>query len=228
LKQPALERFDALLFDLDGTLLDTVPDIAAAANRMLAELGHTGLDEQTIASFVGRGIAKLVERALGAASIDPAKQGHALKLFETFYAEESGRRSRPYPGVPESLARMREAHLKMGIVTNKMAVFTLPLLEHTRLRHFFGSVVSGDTLPWKKPDPRPLLQACTELDVRPQNVLYVGDSVHDVEAAHAAGCAVWCVPYGYNEGHPIESAGSDRIVSGLVEMAERVLSARVA
>ena len=228
MKQPALERFDALLFDLDGTLLDTAPDIAAAANRMLAEFRRDALEEQDIARLVGRGIASLVERTLEARAIDRGQKDKALRLFERFYSEESGRRSRPYPGVTESLARLREAHVKMGVVTNKVAAFTLPLLEHSRLRHFFGSVVSGDTLPWKKPDPRPLLHACSELGVQAQKVLYIGDSIHDVEAARSAGCAVWCVPYGYNEGHPIDSAGSDRIVPGLAEVAEQVLAGRVA
>jgi len=228
LKQPALKRFAAVLFDLDGTLVDTVPDIAAAANRMLAEFKRDALEDHDVARFVGRGIANLVELALQARSVDPGQGRKALELFERFYTEESGRRSRPYPGVPESLARMREAHVKMGVVTNKVASFTLPLIDHAGLRKFFASIVSGDTLPWKKPDPRPLLHACTELGVQAQNVLYVGDSIHDVEAAHSAGCAIWCVPYGYNEGRPIESAGSDRIVSGLAEVAESVLSGRVA
>jgi phosphoglycolate phosphatase len=221
---PPAARFAAILFDLDGTLLDTVPDLAIAANRMLAELGCEALPEQDIARFVGRGITNLVERTLQAAGIAKALKADALNLFERFYAEESGRRSRPYPGVTESLAHLREAQVPMGVVTNKAAVFTMPLLETTGLHRFFTAVVSGDTTPWKKPDPRPVLHACGELGAAPARTLYIGDSIHDVRAGHAAGCAVWCVPYGYNEGQPIEAAGADRVVAGLTEVAERLLA----
>ena len=220
-------RYAALLFDLDGTLLDTVPDLAAAANRMLAALGRPALSVELISTFVGRGIGRLVERALLGSrdgQVEDAVRAPALALFEGFYAEESGRRSRPYPGVTDALTRLRDTGLPLAVVTNKAAAFTQPLLADTGLLPFFAVVVSGDTLPWKKPDPRPLLHACSELGVAARDCLFVGDSVHDVEAARGAGCAVWCVPYGYNEGRPIADAGSDRVVAGLQEVAERVLS----
>lgn len=223
----AKARYAALLFDLDGTLLDTVPDLAAAANRMLAALGRPALPVELMATFVGRGIGRLVERSLLGqrdGEVDAAVRAPALALFEDFYAEESGRRSRPYPGVTDALARLRDAGLPLAVVTNKAVAFTQPLLAQTGLLPFFAAVVGGDTLPWKKPDPRPLLHACGELGVAARDCLFVGDSVHDVQAARGAGCAVWCVPYGYNEGQPIADAGSDRIVAGLQEVAERVLT----
>ena len=217
--------FQAVLFDLDGTLLETVPDLAEAANRMLASMGRPALPVELIATFVGRGIGRLVERVLAgsrdgrpeAAVVKPA-----LALFEGFYAEESGRRSIPYPGVNAALARLHAGGVPMAVVTNKAAAFTRPLLAATGLLPYFSTVVSGDTLPWKKPDPRPVLHACEELRVAPAQALFVGDSIHDVEAARGAGCEVWCVPYGYNEGQAIAASGCDRMVAGLEEVADRV------
>jgi phosphoglycolate phosphatase len=218
--------FQAVLFDLDGTLLETIPDLAVAANRMLQALGRPALPVESIATFVGRGIGRLVERVLAGSrdgQPDVAVVQPAQALFENFYAEESGRRSAPYPGVTAALARLHAAGVPMGVVTNKAAAFTRPLLSVTGLLPYFSSVVSGDTLPWKKPDPRPVLHACNELRISPGQALFVGDSIHDVQAARAAGCEVWCVPYGYNEGQPIEASGCDRMVEGLEEVAERML-----
>lgn len=218
--------FQAVLFDLDGTLLETVPDLAEAANRMLVALGRPALPVELIATFVGRGIGRLVERVLAGsrdARLDPMAVKSAQALFEGFYAEESGRRSTPYPGVTTALARLHAAGVPMAVVTNKADAFTRPLLAATGLLSYFSSVVSGDTLPWKKPDARPLLHACDALHVEPAQVLFVGDSIHDVEAARGAGCEVWCVPYGYNEGQPIAGSGCDRMVEGLEEVVDRVL-----
>ena len=218
--------FQAVLFDLDGTLLETVPDLAEAANRMLAAMGRPALPVELIATFVGRGIGRLVERALAGSRdgrLEAAVVKPAQELFESFYAEESGRRSAPYPGVTVALARLHAAGVPMAVVTNKAADFTRPLLAVTGLLPYFSSVVSGDTLPWKKPDPRPVLHACDELGIAPAQALFVGDSVHDVEAARSAGCEVWCVPYGYNEGQPISVSGCDRMVEGLEEVVDRVL-----
>ena len=222
--------FQAVLFDLDGTLLETVPDLAEAANRMLAALGRPALPVELIATFVGRGIGRLVERVLAGSRddrLDDAVVKPAQALFEGFYAEESGRRSKPYAGVTAALARLHQAGIPMAVVTNKAEAFTRPLLAATGLSPFFASIVSGDTLPWKKPDPRPVLHACGELHVAPERALFVGDSIHDVEAARSAGCGeVWCVPYGYNEGQPISASGCDRLVGGLDEVADRVLGLR--
>jgi phosphoglycolate phosphatase len=215
---PDSVRYGAVLFDLDGTLLDTVPDIACAANRMLAELGRPVLPDALIATFVGRGIPKLVERVLfasldGHVPADALERG--LEIFERCYAEESGLRSAFYPGVLTGLDRLAGAGVPMGVVTNKAARFTHDLLGRADLSRYFSVVVSGDTLPVKKPDPAPVLHACAQLGVAPEAALFIGDSRHDVAAGHAAGCAVWCVPYGYNEGAPVESLQCDRIVCDL-------------
>ena len=222
--------YRAVLFDLDGTLLDTVPDLACSANRMLAELRRPGLSETLISTFVGRGITKLVERVL-AGSIDgmvPADQlQHSLEIFERCYAEESGQRSRPYPGVTAGLDRLAAAGMPMAVVTNKAARFTLALLERIGLRSCFKAVVSGDTLAVRKPDPEPVRHACRQLGVSPSDALFIGDSRHDVEAGLGAGCVVWCVPYGYNEGVSVESLKCERIVPDIAVAASLILGPEI-
>jgi phosphoglycolate phosphatase len=216
----------AVLFDLDGTLLDSAPDLAAAANRMLAELGMAPRDPGVIATYIGKGIPRLVERTLTGvldATADAAVFARALPIYERYYAEESGRRSVPFPGVVDGLRMLREAGLPLACITNKAERFTVDLLERTGLSGFFGAVVCGDTVARKKPDPEPVLAACARLGVRAPEALMIGDSANDVQAARAAGCPVWCVPYGYNEGRPVESLDCDAIVPDLAEAARRLL-----
>jgi len=218
-------RFRAVLFDLDGTLLDTAADLAAAANAMLADLGRPRRDPAEIATYIGRGIPVLVHRSLTGAldgAAEPSLFERALPLFERRYAEESGRRAQPYPGVVDGLVRIRALGLGLGCVTNKAGRFTQELLERQGLARFFGCVVSGDTLARKKPDPLPVVHACGLLGAPPGEVLLIGDSLNDVLAARAAGCTVWCVPYGYNEGRPVEALDCDAIVRDLVEAARRL------
>ncbi len=217
--------FRAVLLDLDGTLLDTAPDLAAAANAMLADLGRPGRAPEVIATYIGKGIPGLVHRTLTGALDGTAEASlfeRALPLFERRYAEESGRRARPFPGVVDGLARIRALGLGLGCVTNKAGRFTQALLDGQRLARFFGCVVSGDTLPRRKPHPLPVLHACELLGARPAEALLIGDSSIDVLAARAAGCTVWCVPYGYNEGRPVEALESDAVVGDLVEAARRL------
>jgi phosphoglycolate phosphatase len=216
----------AILFDLDGTLLDSAPDLAAAANAMLAELGLPARDPAVIATYIGKGIPRLVERTLTGsldAAADPVLFARALPMYERYYAEESGRRSVPFPGVIEGLRALRDAGLPLACITNKAERFTLDLLQRTGLDGFFPVVVCGDTVARKKPDPEPVLTACARLNVRPADALMIGDSANDVQAARAAGCPVWCVPYGYNEGRPVETLDCGAIVPDLAEAARRLL-----
>ena len=211
----------SLTIDLDGTLLDSVPDLAAAANAMLRELGRPELDLSTVAAYVGRGIPKLVERCLpGAAGTDLAQ---AQECFRRHYAVENGRRSRVFPGVLEGLATFRDAGLRLAVITNKAAAFTEPLLAATGLAPWFEFAVSGDTLPEKKPHPLPLLHACARMGSDPAQNLHIGDSRHDAQAARAAGCPVFIVPYGYNEGEDVQGIDCDAIVTSLAEAAQRIL-----
>jgi phosphoglycolate phosphatase len=216
----------AVLFDLDGTLVHSAPDLAAAANRMRAAYGLAPLPVARIADFIGKGIPMLVRRALAddmAGAADAAVPADALALYESFYAEESGRQSVVYDGVRDGLACLAGAGIAMGVVTNKSGRFTTDLLDKLALLTSFGVVVSGDTVTAKKPDPAPLLHACERLGVRPGEALMIGDSANDVASSRAAGCAVWCVPYGYREGAAVETLGADRIVASIGDAARALL-----
>jgi len=221
----------AVMFDLDGTLLDSAPDIACAANRMLAELGLPQRDPAMIATFVGKGIAKLVQRSLAGCIDGVADAGlveRALPLFERFYEEESGRRTRTYPGVVEGLTMLAGSELPLACVTNKSERFTHALLAATDIARFFRLVVGGDTLSRRKPDPLPFLHACEHFGVAAREALVVGDSYNDVEGARAAGCPVVCVSYGYREGMPVDSLQSDAIVDSLEEAARLAIGTQAA
>jgi phosphoglycolate phosphatase len=211
--------------DLDGTLLDTIPDLAAAANMMLTELGRRTLDIEVIRTFVGKGISRLVERTLAGhidGEADADQMAHALPIFERHYVEVNGRHTTIYPGVKEGLERFQAQGLPLACVTNKSGRFTLPLLEQIGLAHYFRTVVAGDTLARKKPHPDPLLHACAALEIAPGDMLMIGDSLNDTQAARAAGCPVFCVTYGYNEGHDVHDLDTDAVVDSLVEAAELI------
>ena len=210
-------RVSAVTIDLDGTLADTIPDLAAGANAMLAELGRPGLPVDRIRTFVGKGIPKLVERTLTEAFGDAGLMERALPVFERHYAAANGRHSILYPGVAEGLHALREMKVPLACVTNKSGRFTTPLLEQLGLSGYFEQVVAGDTLPQKKPDPAQLLHASRGFGVEPGRMLMIGDSVNDAQAARAAGCPVFCVPYGYNEGRDVRELDVDAIVASLFE-----------
>ena len=226
---PGYPPLQAVIFDLDGTLVDSAPDLANAANRMLAALGLPARDPALLATFIGRGIPRLVERTLSGrldGQVDQGLAERALPLFEDFYAEESGRRATLYAGVREGLDALREAGIPMACVTNKSERFTHALLAELALSDYFSVVVGGDTLAAKKPEPEPFLHACARLCVAPSRALVVGDSRNDALGARAAGCPVVCVPYGYNEGEPVDTLDCDAIVPTLVEAARLVLASR--
>jgi len=217
-------RVKAVMIDLDGTLLDTIPDLAVAANMMLKELGRTPLAETLIRTFVGKGIPRLVERALAGAA-DPDLFARALPVFERCYAGVNGRHTTIYPGVKEGLGRLRDQGFPLACVTNKAGSFTLPLLEHMKLAPYFAEVVAGDTLPKKKPDPLPLTHACEKFGIAPRDMLMIGDSLNDAQAARAAGCPVFCVTYGYNEGQDVRELDIDAIVPSLLEATRLIQKA---
>jgi phosphoglycolate phosphatase len=219
---------EAVTIDLDGTLLDTIPDLAAAANRMLADLGRPALPADLIRTFVGKGIPRLVERTLKASfdgAVEPVLRGDALAIFERHYVDVNGRHTTVYPGVQEGLDALREDGIPLACVTNKSTRFTLPLLEMIGFARYFERIVAGDTVERKKPDPAPLLHACRLLAVHPGRMLMIGDSLNDTQAARAAGCPVICVTYGYNEGHDVRELDSDALVDSLADAARMVRKA---
>jgi phosphoglycolate phosphatase len=215
----------AVMIDLDGTMLDTVADLAVAVNLLLQKLGRAPLAESLVRNFVGKGIPNLVRRALvGALDGEPDAElfERALPLYLDCYESVNGKHTVFYPGVREGLDAMKSAGFPLVCVTNKSARFTLPLLEQMQLADYFSSVVAGDTLPKKKPDPLPLTHACAQLGIAPRDMLMIGDSLNDTIAARAAGCPVFCVPYGYNEGHDVRELDVDAIVETIFEASKLI------
>lgn len=212
----------AVLLDLDGTLLDTAPEIAAAAADMLSELGLDPVDPLRVREFIGKGIPHLVRRTLEASlgrAPDERRVGSAMEGFFFHYAKRNGCMAKPYPGVLEGITELRAKRFALACVTNKTAQFTIPLLEATGLAGFFPVVVSGDTMPKKKPAPDPLLEACRRLGIPALEALMIGDSRNDALAARAAGCPVLLVPYGYTEGEDVQGIDCDGIVPSLLHVA---------
>ncbi len=216
-----------ILIDLDGTLIDSVPDLAYSLNAMLARLGRAPQGEAAVRNWVGTGVERLVQRTLvGALDGEPpaADLALALPIFMEVYAQNTSGRSAVYPGVREGLDYLREAGYPLGCVTNKAAQFTLPLLRDLELFDYFGIVVSGDTLAEKKPHPAPLLHAAAHFGVAPGDALMIGDSVSDVTAARAAGFHIICTSYGYNHGQDIRKAGPDAVIDSFMDLRALVAS----
>ena len=215
---------DGVAFDLDGTLLDTIYDLAAAVNALLVELGHAPLPTATVRDLVGKGMPHLLHKALelrGAPCDERATLAH-LPRYQAIYGELLGSETREFPGVREGLQRMRDAGFRLAVVTNKATKFVAPHLERAGLAHFFDAVVGGDDPVRKKPDAAPMLLAAERLGVAPARLMMFGDSGKDVASARAAGCPVLVVPYGYTEGLPVQSLGADGIVDSLAVVADLV------
>jgi phosphoglycolate phosphatase len=212
-----------VLFDLDGTLLDTAGDIAQALALALADQGLPAPAPAQVRNMIGKGAPTLVRRAseaLGLGLGDEA-QAEALKGFFHHYEQlqqAEGYAPTVYPGVLEGLTLLRAAGLRMGVVTNKQHRFAQHLLAHRGIAPLLDIIVGGDTCERRKPDPMPLLHACAQLGVAPATALMVGDSRNDVEAARAAGMPVVLVPYGYTEGQDPRLLPCDHMVDSLVDL----------
>lgn len=207
------QGWQAVLFDLDGTLADTAADIHAACNAMLEHVGRPPWSLSAVADLVGKGAEHFVTQVVG-----PEALATCLPVFLAHYHANNGRYARVFAGVREGLDELRRAGLALGVVTNKPRALTVPLLQQLALAPDFSVIVAGGDTPERKPDPAPVLRACTTLGVAPWATLVVGDSGNDVGAAHAAGCPCVLVPYGYSEGCPVQSLGSDGIVSTLADV----------
>ena len=216
-----ISNTEMVLLDVDGTLVDTVPDLAYSVDTMLQEIDLPPRGEDKVREWVGNGIEKLVKRALTDdedGEPDADLYDRAFPLFMEIYADNAARHSRFYPGVEEGLTWLKEQDYKLGCVTNKRGKFTRILLESLEIYDDFGIVICGDTLPKRKPDPLPLLHAAEYFQVTPEQSLMVGDSINDVGAARAAGFSVLCVSYGYNRGKDIRDAEPDVVVDSLAEL----------
>jgi phosphoglycolate phosphatase len=212
--------------DLDGTLLDTAADLHAACAAMLCEFGRPELSLADTRRFVGKGMRILVERCLdGEGTTDPELVDAGVEIFRRFYVRENGRQAQAFPGVLDGLKQLRDLDVQLAVVTNKPMMFTEPLLQRTGLSTYFSEVLGGDSLPEKKPHPAQILHACKKFGRTPLEGLHIGDSHHDMLAAHAAGCRYFHVPYGYSDGAPVQDvdmAEGDALVSSLVDAARRV------
>jgi phosphoglycolate phosphatase len=216
------ERLRAAAFDLDGTLVHTVPDLAAAANAMLAALGLPALTEPRIAGLVGGGVERLVEGALAERmrpEADAASLAKATALFRGEYAARVFDRSRVYPGVFDGLRRLRARGIPTCCVTNKHSAFALPLLDAAGLAGLLSFALCADGADQRKPAPDLLIAAGERLGVPPRRLLYVGDSRIDIATARAAGCPVAVVDYGYSHGLSLAEARPDWIVSSIADLA---------
>ena len=213
--------FRAVIFDLDGTLVDSAGEIAAALNAALSEAGLRSLARDRVESLIGRGVRVLVERALQDLGA-PGKADEVIARFEAHYDRIVGTQAALFAGVEPGLERLQASRVPMAVVTNKPRAFTLKLLSRLHVERFFTAIVAGDDGIRRKPHGDMLLAACERMGTAPAETLMLGDSGNDVHAAREAGCRVWCVPYGYNEGRPAGSLDCDRIVAS-VEAAARIL-----
>lgn len=203
------------MFDLDGTLVDTAPEIGDAVHAYLRQRGLPLAGTERVRDGIGHGARRLLAAILAHEPIE--SEWHE---FAALYAAHCGRNSRVYPAARQVLAGLRAQGVKLALVTNKEQRFTQPVLQAHGLLEAFDLVVSGDTLPAKKPDPLPLRHCLEKFGVAAPRALYVGDSATDVLTARNAGIAIWAVAYGYNGGQPIESARPDRVLAGLENLLD--------
>lgn len=218
---PKLTRPGMVLIDVDGTLVDSVPDLAFCVDEMMKALDMPLRGEAAVRNWVGNGVPRLVERALTNdldGMPDKALYDKAYPLFLERYAENTSKRSVLYPGVKEGLEYLQGTDARLGCVTNKASQFTLPLLKDLGIYDVFEIVIAGDTLPQKKPHPAPLLHAAEQLGVKPEESLMIGDSKSDVEASRAAGFKIVCMSYGYNHGVDIREYSPDAVIDSMAEL----------
>lgn len=212
---------ELIMIDVDGTLVDSVPDLAWCVDETMKQIGLPVRGEAAVRNWVGNGVVRLVERAVINdlyAEHDVDLFNKAMPIFNELYAENTSKRSNLYPGVREGLDYLKTTGIKIGCITNKAEQFTHPLLKDLGIWDEFEIVISGDTLEKKKPDPLPLLHGARELGANPENSLMLGDSTSDVKAARAAGFAIICMSYGYNHGEDIQDSNPDAMIDSMAEL----------
>ena len=211
------------MIDVDGTLVDSVPDLTHCVDEMMMQLGKESCGEAKVRQWVGNGVPKLVERALtGELEATPNSDDYekAYPVFLELYAENTAKRSCLYDGVREGLDYMKSQGYLLGCVTNKAEQFTLPLLKALGIFDDFSIIISGDTLAKKKPDPLPLLHSAEHFGIDPKDCMMLGDSVSDVKASRAAGFAIICMSYGYNHGNDIANENPDLVLDSMSELRD--------
>jgi len=220
-----MRAFDLILFDLDGTLVETAPEILDAVNDTLRRFDLPQVTLQQVSDWIGHGTRELLVQALSlvtGSNLQAVRQSRLLAelvaVYDCFYTQRCGTHSQLYPRVRESLQRLREQGVRLALVTNKEARYTQVVLDVHQLEAMFERVICGDTLATKKPDPSGVAQCLTQLGVTASRTLFVGDSSIDAATARNAGVAVWLLPYGYNMGQPIEACRPDRVIRDFSEL----------
>jgi len=219
----SISKPEMILIDVDGTLVDSVPDLAYCVDEMLRQLGLPERGESAVRHWVGNGVERLVKRALLnrlEGEPDQSLYEKAFPIFRELYAQNTSKRSHLYAGVQEGLEYMKQSGYRLGCVTNKAGEFTLPILRDLGVQDYFELVICGDDTARKKPDPLPLLTAAQRMSVKPQNSLMLGDSQSDVKAARAAGFQIICMSYGYNHGEDIRSFDPDAVIDSFTELEQ--------
>ena len=214
-----------IMIDVDGTLVDSVPDLAYCIDEMMQKLGLQKWGETKVRHWVGNGVPKLVERALtGELEGRPIKEVFdiAYPIFLDLYEDNSAERSYLYDGVREGLDYLKSQRYQLGCVTNKSEQFTHPLLKALGIFNDFKIIISGDTLPKRKPDPMPLLYCAERFNLKPEECLMLGDSVSDVKAARAAGFDIICMSYGYNHGNDIGDENPDLVIDSMSQLSDHL------
>ena len=215
-----MKAFDLIMFDLDGTLVETAPEIFDAVNDTLRYFNMTEVTQQQVNDWIGHGTRELLIQALAFSGKVPdtavrASDSLALSVsrFDRHYQQRCGTRSQLYPQVRETLTALRAQGVKLAVVTNKEGRYTTTVLNAHGLTPLLDAVVSGDSFPAKKPDPTGVQSCLCRFGVPPERAMFVGDSSIDVATARNAGVRVWMLPYGYNMGQPIEACAPDRVIA---------------
>ncbi len=209
---------EAVIVDLDGTMVDTLGDFEAALKLMLGELGLRAVDRGFIEHTVGKGSEHLIRSTLAHVGGGAGLYEDAWARYQRYYLRINGDHSAVYPGVQEGLQAWRRRGMKLACLTNKPTAFARPLLQKKGLDGYFEQVFGGDAFERKKPDPLPLFKTCDALGISPARTLMVGDSSNDARAARAAGCPVVLVSYGYNHGEPVSGVDADGVIDRLDEL----------
>ncbi|MGL4206734.1 MAG: phosphoglycolate phosphatase [Aeromonadaceae bacterium] len=221
-------QFDLLLFDLDGTLIDSVPQLFLAVDAALRSCGLPGVTQEQVQKWIGNGADILLKRAMQRSyelegEVDAELFKRVRSAFDAHYHASLASNFALFPGVVATLSRLRHAGYRMAVVTNKPAPFVEPLMRAADLLPLFDMSLGGDVLPVRKPDPAPLLHICEALQIAPARTLMIGDSRNDVLAAQAAAIPVVGLTYGYNHGEPIASSDPDWVMDEFSQLEELLL-----